>query len=75
MTAVDVLGSVDELPDGTGGSVDVVTEAKIGPYRKSRLKRLGRPDDVAPVFVFLASDEARYFCGQTLGPNGGEVMP
>lgn len=39
------------------------------------LKRLGRPDDVAPVFVFLASDEARYFCGQTLGPNGGEVMP
>ncbi len=39
------------------------------------LKRLGRPDDVAPVFVFLASDEARYFCGQTLGPNGGEIMP
>jgi len=39
------------------------------------LRRLGRPEDVAPVFVFLASDEARYFCGQTLGPNGGEVMP
>ncbi|HEV8674539.1 MAG TPA: 3-oxoacyl-ACP reductase family protein [Methylomirabilota bacterium] len=39
------------------------------------LKRLGRPDDVAPVFVFLASDEARYLCGQTIGPNGGEVMP
>jgi 3-oxoacyl-[acyl-carrier protein] reductase len=39
------------------------------------LKRLGRPEDVAPVVVFLASDEARYFCGQTLGPNGGEVMP
>jgi 3-oxoacyl-[acyl-carrier protein] reductase len=39
------------------------------------LQRLGRPDDVAPVFVFLASDEARYLCGQTIGPNGGEVMP
>jgi len=39
------------------------------------LKRLGRPDDVAAAFVFLASDEGRYFCGQTLGPNGGEVMP
>ncbi len=39
------------------------------------LKRIGRPDDVAPAFVFLASDEARYFCGQTLGPNGGEIMP
>jgi 3-oxoacyl-[acyl-carrier protein] reductase len=39
------------------------------------LQRLGRPEDVAPVVVFLASDEARYMCGQTLGPNGGEVMP
>jgi 3-oxoacyl-[acyl-carrier protein] reductase len=38
------------------------------------LGRLGQPEDVAPVVVFLASDEARYFCGQTLGPNGGEVM-
>jgi hypothetical protein len=38
MTAVEVLGSVDELSDGTGGSVDAVTEAKSGPYRKSRVK-------------------------------------
>lgn len=38
MTAVDMLGSVDELTDGTGGSVDVVTEVRIGPYRKFRMK-------------------------------------
>jgi hypothetical protein len=25
--------------------------------------------------VFLASDESRYFCGQLLHPNGGEIMP
>jgi len=37
MTAVDVLGRVDELTDGTGGSVDVVMGAAIGPYRKSRV--------------------------------------
>jgi hypothetical protein len=32
MTAVDVLGGMDELTDGTGGSVDAVTGAAIGPY-------------------------------------------
>ena len=39
MAAVGVLGSVDELADGTGGSVDTVTGAAIGPYRKFRLAR------------------------------------
>jgi 3-oxoacyl-[acyl-carrier protein] reductase len=39
------------------------------------LRRLGTPDDLVGAFVFLASDESRYFCGQTLHPNGGEIMP
>jgi 3-oxoacyl-[acyl-carrier protein] reductase len=39
------------------------------------LKRLGMPEDLVGAFVFLASDDARYFCGQTLHPNGGEIMP
>jgi 3-oxoacyl-[acyl-carrier protein] reductase len=39
------------------------------------LKRLGMPDDLVGAFVFLAADESRYFCGQTLHPNGGEIMP
>jgi hypothetical protein len=38
MTAVEVLGRVDELTDGTGGSMDAVMEAKGGQYRKSRVK-------------------------------------
>lgn len=39
------------------------------------LKRLGTPEDMTPAYVFLASDEARYYCGQLLHPNGGEIMP
>jgi 3-oxoacyl-[acyl-carrier protein] reductase len=39
------------------------------------LKRLGMPEDLVGAFVFLASEESRYFCGQTLHPNGGEIMP
>lgn len=39
------------------------------------LGRLGTPTDLVGAFVFLASEESRYFCGQTLHPNGGEIMP
>ncbi len=39
------------------------------------LKRLGTPEDMTSAFVFLASEEGRYYCGQLLHPNGGEIMP
>ncbi|MGH7309180.1 MAG: SDR family NAD(P)-dependent oxidoreductase [Candidatus Rokuibacteriota bacterium] len=39
------------------------------------LGRLGTPADLVGAFVFLGSEESRYFCGQTLHPNGGEIMP
>jgi 3-oxoacyl-[acyl-carrier protein] reductase len=38
------------------------------------LRRFGLPDDVAPTAVFLASDDSSYYAGQTLCPNGGDVM-
>ncbi|MBL8377711.1 MAG: 3-oxoacyl-ACP reductase FabG [Burkholderiales bacterium] len=39
------------------------------------MRRLGQPEDMTSAFVFLASDEGRYYCGQLLHPNGGEIMP
>ena len=38
------------------------------------LGRPGQPEEVAPCFVFLASDDASYMTGQVLHPNGGEVV-
>jgi 3-oxoacyl-[acyl-carrier protein] reductase len=36
--------------------------------------RFGEVQEVAPTAVFLASDESSYYVGQTLCPNGGDVM-
>lgn len=38
------------------------------------IQRVGTADEVAPSAVFLASDAGSYYVGQTLGPNGGDVM-
>jgi NAD(P)-dependent dehydrogenase (short-subunit alcohol dehydrogenase family) len=35
------------------------------------MKRAGEPEEVAPSFVFLASEDASYMIGQILHVNGG----
>ena len=55
----------DPLPDAT----------KRAHAASLPLRRLGMPEDLVGAFVFLAADDSRYFCGQTLHPNGGEIMP
>jgi NAD(P)-dependent dehydrogenase (short-subunit alcohol dehydrogenase family) len=36
--------------------------------------RPAEPAEIAPCFVFLASDDSSYFAGQILHPNGGEIV-
>ncbi len=41
---------------------------------KAPMKRPGQPVEVAPAYLFLASDDASYISGQFIHPNGGEVI-
>jgi NAD(P)-dependent dehydrogenase (short-subunit alcohol dehydrogenase family) len=36
--------------------------------------RFGLVAEVTPTAVLLASEDGAYYAGQTLGPNGGDVM-
>lgn len=38
------------------------------------MKRAGMPDEVAPCYLFLASEDSSYISGQVLHPNGGEII-
>ena len=40
----------------------------------SPMGRAGQPAEVAPCYVFLASDDSSYMSGQVLHPNGGEIV-
>jgi meso-butanediol dehydrogenase/(S,S)-butanediol dehydrogenase/diacetyl reductase len=40
---------------------------------KVPLKRLGRPEEIAALFAFLASDEAAFITGQAIVIDGGEL--
>jgi len=40
----------------------------------SPMQRAGQPYEVAPSFLFLASDDSKYISGQVLHPNGGEIV-
>jgi NAD(P)-dependent dehydrogenase (short-subunit alcohol dehydrogenase family) len=38
------------------------------------LKRIGKPDDVADVITFLASDKARWITGANIPVDGGSKL-
>lgn len=38
------------------------------------MKRPGQPSEVAPAYVFLASEDASYITGQVMHPNGGTIV-
>jgi NAD(P)-dependent dehydrogenase (short-subunit alcohol dehydrogenase family) len=38
------------------------------------LKRAAQPYEIAPSYVFLASDDSIYYTGQMIHPNGGEII-
>lgn len=55
--------------------LDRETEAwRSGKLAELPIKRFGRVDEVTPTAVLLASADGSYYVGQTLGPNGGDVM-
>ena len=56
-----IVGSFDKKKVSTFGS-DVP------------LKRAGEPAEVAPCYLFLATEDSSYMTGQVLHPNGGEIV-
>ena len=55
-------------PDALGDIGQRIVDTMIS---STNLRRLGHPDEVAAAIAFLASDDASYVTGQSLGVSGG----
>ena len=53
-------------------SFDAEKVAEFG--EQSPLGRPAQPAELAPVYVFLASDESRYIVGEVIGVTGGSIL-
>lgn len=61
------------LTESMAGLID--GPAQVRQVETIPLRRLGTPDDVAALCVFLASDEARYVTGTVIPVTGGSRIP
>ena len=62
-------GGVDTEGTQSGGMMGSAFETRM--IEQTPLGRIGQPGDIAPVAVFLASDDARWVTGETLVVSGG----
>jgi 3-oxoacyl-[acyl-carrier protein] reductase len=49
-------------------------ELKSRILAKIPLGRFGTAEEIAPIAVLLASEEGSFFVGQTISPNGGDIL-
>ena len=55
-------------------SAMVSDEIRARTIQSSPVRRVGVPEDIAAAVAFLVSEEASFFTGQVMSPNGGRYM-
>ena len=69
-----LVNAIAPGPIGTpllDGETEAVAQRKLA---ELPIGRFGEVSEVVPTAVLLASEDGSYYVGQTLGPNGGDVM-
>jgi len=70
---VNAIGPGTILTELARGAVLGNAEAERKILSRTPMGRMGEPEEVANVALFLASDEASYMTGQTIYPDGGRL--
>jgi len=67
---IDTPGLKEPTGLDSQGMLDLIQAA----YGTILVNRLGAPEEIAAVAVFLASDDSNFVVGQIISPNGGQVI-
>lgn len=68
---VNVVSPGFVVTEGTHSAGIVGSEMEAGLVAQTPLGRAGRPEDIADVVAFLASDDARWLTGENITASGG----
>lgn len=68
---VNVVSPGFVVTEGTHTAGIVGSDMEAGIVAQTPLGRAGRPDDIASVVTFLASDDARWLTGENISASGG----
>jgi 3-oxoacyl-[acyl-carrier protein] reductase len=68
---VNAISPGEVQTEGTRSAGIVGSDFEKQLLQQTSLGRVGQPDDIAPVAVFLASDDARWVTGEILAASGG----
>ncbi len=59
----------------TAGMQIALEQGTLFNMSKLPIRRLGRPEDIARLAMFLASERSSYVTGQLISVGGGAYMP
>lgn len=65
----EFFGTPDEMAKAAEGGGDMFN------VEGQPIRRIGRPEDIADITMFLASERARHLTGQLVSVSGGAYMP
>jgi 2-hydroxycyclohexanecarboxyl-CoA dehydrogenase len=74
ITVNNIAPSSIETPMHVKGRAEGMLSSVEEASARIPVRRLGTGDDIAAAAMFLCSDEASYFTGQTMGVNGGSYI-
>jgi 3-oxoacyl-[acyl-carrier protein] reductase len=78
MSAAQEMGkygiTVNVICPGATQTGYITPENEVRLIARTPLKRIGLPEDVADVIVFVSSEQARWLTGQLIYASGGFLM-